>query len=515
MAVERLGMQHLTLRERLTSFELRNIAAACVASTINHLERSVPPANTQDPVADLSKELSNFAITTLANATADSMSQKDLDRTRTLAALPTRLGGVGLGNLSQEYVDYKYCASLQSTAKRVLDATGQADPTHIKGLAVAQHAVEALKELAGPERTKEVLDKNPNHPQRALVQLASLLAADGVHASLKAHPHVANFFKNCAHASARAIMSPQASCLADEQPMSQEDAALFFRLRLAIPWAPKDEKCHDCHDGTLDRFGHHALSCNGTRGHAAPTTHLKGLRTLRHDAAVWALVNAINRFSTHTAHGENGRLRSLPADRYMTRRPRGSPHYADFVVRLAQDYALQRGDIPKDYYSNYSQRQRALQQAPPQPGGVPPLRPSSIVCDAVVASDGGHGKLPFGSTTAAFRAKVNGFVNDYYGVNPATFMPIAISASGLVHPLSEGFITALFSSAQHGSAHADSLALRKALGAVGRAVQRGNANLFRSYFNNRMYFLRNQAPAPAGGAQAGAAGAAQAVEEEG
>jgi hypothetical protein len=290
-------------------------------------------------------------------------------------------------------------------------------------------------------------------------------------------------------------MSPQASCFAEEQPVSQEDAALFFRLRLAIPWVPKDEKCYDCEVGTLDRFGHHALTCHSTRGHAAPTTHSKGLRSVRHDAAVWALVKAINLFSPHTAQGEDGRLRSLPADRYMARRQGGSPHFADFVIRLAQDQALQRGDIPKDYYSGYSQRQKALQQAPPPPGGVPPLRPSSIVCDAVISADGGHPKHPYGTTTAAFRAKMNGFVKDYYGVNPATFMPIAISASGLIHPLSEGFITALFSSAQPGAAHANSLALRKALGAMGRAVQRGNASLFRSYFNNRLYFLRNPAPA--------------------
>ena len=80
-----------------------------------------------------------------------------------------------------------------------------------------------------------------------------------------------------------------------------------------------------------------------------------------------------------------------------------------------------------------------------------------------------------------FRAKIREYTDCYYGANPMTFMPLALSASGLMHQLSLDFIQALVSSPTQGSAQATSLTLRKVLGSVARALQRGNANLFRSY----------------------------------
>jgi hypothetical protein len=465
-------MQHLKHHDRLTSFQLRNIAAACVASRVNHFERCVPPSSTAAPVARLSAALADFAIRVLAFMDPAVLSASDMALTAKLVALPTRMGGIGLGNLDPSYCALKYYASVTAVKDKVHESAGTSD-AHIRDLYQAQAQAQAAQALKPAGHASEVDLNDPHHLQGELVDLAAAIALSDIAAALPKQQ--AAFLRGMASPAATAIFHAEAGWNNYSQIVSVDDARWIFRLRLFIPLLPVAGACKV--SGCMmpaDRYGHHALSCEA--GVADGCTHPKLLRKWRHNASTEALALGLLRFTRHRAQHEL-REGDIPVDRYLVRRAGAvSKLEADLVIHHADGPHGAEVGIPLGFFSGKAQSDKAKEQPPPgspaRPPGFRTLGDFAINAEGDVLGSGAQ---------TAFRGKVLKYVSSYYNITDLTFMPFAVSTSGYMHPISLAFIVALCKSGDKRSTYADSVAIRKVLGGVARMVQRGNANLLRAY----------------------------------
>ena len=137
-----------------------------------------------------------------------------------------------------------------------------------------------------------------------------------------------------------------------------------------------------------------------------------------------------------------------------------------------------------------------------------------MLLDVAVYQEADNGD-PAGGAGSAFTAKINHYVSRYFGINPLTFMPIAISYSGFMDPRSMQFLRSI--SSKGATKRQASQRLNAILGPVAHAVQYGNGLAIASFlYKHRAAAMRAQlAPAappaapPLGAAAAQPALAAQ------
>ena len=89
--------------------------------------KSQTPTSTAAPVARLSAALVDFAIRVLAFMDPAALPAPDMALTAKLVALPTRMGGIGLGNLDPSYCALKYFASVTAVKDKVHESAGASD----------------------------------------------------------------------------------------------------------------------------------------------------------------------------------------------------------------------------------------------------------------------------------------------------------------------------------------------------------------------------------------------------
>jgi hypothetical protein len=388
--------------------------------------------------------------------------------TAKLVAAPTRLGGIGLGNLTASFCALKYYASVTAVRDKVTESSG-GNETHIRDLDKAAAAAMAASELKPAGRATEVDLENPHHLQRTLVDLAASSMVDALARSMDTMH--GNFLKGLACPAAAAIFRPEAGWNNRLQTFKVHDAHWLFRLRLFIPLLPATAPCGV---GTCtkpaDRYGHHGMNC---RGGSDDDTHPCSLRKSRHNHVALALALAINRFTRHSAQHEE-KEGCLPVDRYLTRRADAGDERleADIVITHADGPRGVEMGIPKNYYTG---KQAQLAKQPPPPGSPPPPPGTHTLGDVVIKGQDGS------SAHTEFRRKMRKYVDIYHGVTPMSFMPLAFATSGQLDPVSLEFIRALCKSGDKRNAYEDAVVCRKVLGGMARALQRGNVNLLRAY----------------------------------
>ena len=495
---------------RLNAFHLRNVVAYCVAPKITHLERTVPPRHTQNAVEDLSAALTEFAITALAGVSGNHMAADDIMLTRKLTLLPPRHGGIGLGSISSEATEMKYYTSVAVTAAHIMHNTGRDALEFTPEWEAVKSRAAELKAKAAPDVAQDVeLDPKAEDPptQKQYVGYVAGRIAQDIRDKLKGE--TLSFFAGGCGPASRAIFRPEAASLQDDQHLSRNDAHTIFQLRLFIPQGlDEGSRCRlqGC-SGKVDRYGHHGLACLGqSPPDHAPAAHGSGLREQRHDEVVKALATTLTRCTDHVIRVEETK-QQINADHYLARRSVQAAEPVvkrpDMVIKFDRPPHPSMGlpDAPKDtrlrfkydYYGNDKTRKLAGERppanAPPLPAGTHTL------VDVTIHKEVG---TPGSGAASAFNKKTREYVEQYIGVNPTTFMPVAFTYSGHLDERSLAFLKVVCTTP---GSHAEGRrALSTVLGATARVLQRGNANTLRAYlykYHNTRAPALAAAPAPA------------------